>query len=59
MCFLHFTVFDDERISLASITAEDGGPVESEIKRLGEFPGGVAEKADLGMKRERTLLVRG
>lgn len=52
MCFLQFTVFNNERVSLAPVTAEDGRPVESKVKRFGEFPSGIAKEADLGMKGE-------
>ena len=35
--FFHFAGFDHKHVPLASVSAEDGRPVEGEIKCLSEF----------------------
>jgi hypothetical protein len=35
--FLDFAVFNDEGVALAARAAEDGGAVEGEVERVGEF----------------------
>jgi hypothetical protein len=41
------SVLDDEGVPLATITAEDGGPVEGEVQGRGELGGRVAQEAKL------------
>jgi hypothetical protein len=42
------SVLDDEGVPLATIAAEDGGPVEGEVQGRGELGGRVAQEAKLG-----------
>jgi hypothetical protein len=49
VCVFHSAILDDQGISLGAITAEDGGAVERQIKRLGEAEIWVGEEADLTM----------
>ena len=44
---LNFTVFNDQRITLAAVLAKDSGTLECEVKVLVELTRWIAKKADL------------
>ena len=50
VCLGDAAVLDDEGVSLAAISAEDGGPVEGEFQCGGEARGRITEEADLGVR---------
>jgi hypothetical protein len=52
--FLHFTVLNDQRISLGAVSTEDGGGVEVQIKSLGELDAGISKKANLTLNQARS-----
>jgi hypothetical protein len=47
VCCLDGTVVNHKSISLRTITSEDGGAIEREIKCLCEAEAGVSQEADL------------
>lgn len=44
---LDLSILHQEGIPLATVVAEDGGAVEAQVERLGEFAGRVTQEADL------------
>ena len=49
---LNFTVFNDQRITLAAVLAKDSGTLECEVKVLVELTGRIAKEADLDLNME-------
>lgn len=45
--FLHFTVLNDQCISLGAVPTEDRGAIEGKVKSFGELHTRISEKANL------------
>ncbi len=50
MSFFDLSIFDHKSISLASISSENGGAIESEVQSFSEFTAWVTEESDLRMR---------
>jgi hypothetical protein len=55
MCSFDGTVLNNQSISLRTITSEDGGAIEREIKRLCKAKAGVSQEANLSMSTPQYL----
>ena len=55
VCCFDGTVVNHKSVSLRTITSEDGGAIEREIKRLCKAKAGVSQEANLSMSTPQCL----